>query len=709
MKKLFLVVFILCFAGSIFAQNKTNTVEEYKKRIQHNFNKYNSAINKKYSDYLRGIWERYNAYAPFTIPDEDITPVIYEEKDTITINEITIDQDDLLNIKQHEHDIPSPLTIDIKKDEIEEYEDNKTFSISFYNTAFEIHWNNFEFELNSCSNQSIGDAWDNFSETSYLKHTIYDCLAIKEKYNLCDWAYLSLIHQISETIYNKTNNAVLLSAYFLEQSGYDIKLGRIHDKLYLLFSSEYEIYNHCYYTVDNVKYYPYYSSDDLNEMEICETPDKSQKSISLYIDKEQIFCKEQLKQRSITFENSQRISISINENLLDFYSSYPTSRINGNDMTRWAMYAQTPLNATTREELYKQLASLVAGKDELEAANILLNFVQVGFTYKYDEEVWGEDRAFFAEESLAYTYCDCEDRSILFSHIIRDLLELEVALVYSPGHLFTAVKFSNNVEGAYITINNEKYVVCEPTCTNGAPVGWSAIEEGCEDIELILLSKIKYGKSYKLSFNNITNYQKSLFPICINGKYGYKNNENKIIIPCEYDSLGDSKQGDLFFYVAVRSNKMYLFDFNGRCYASDIEDYIPLEIHTLFDSGYIGDYCAIVKEQGKWYFKDLNSRDPSIFFYEFCLDEYYMNDVTFENNIYCEPQGENKSATGKYIILKKKSNNKYGVLLLHNSIDSGNKIYIPFEYDKISFVDNDKSKVTVYNSKTNEYKIISLK
>ena len=86
-----------------------------------------------------------------------------------------------------------------------------------------------------------------------------------------------------------------------------------------------------------------------------------------------------------------------------------------------------------------------------------------------------------------------------------------------------------------------------------------------------------------------------------------------------------------------------------------------------------------------------------------------MNDVTFENNIYCEPQGENKSATGKYIFLKKKSNNKYGVLLLHNSIDSGNKIYIPFEYDKISFVDNDKSKVTVYNSKTNEYKIISLK
>lgn len=709
MKKLFLVVFLLCFAGSIFAQNETNTVEEYRKRIQQNFDKFSSAINKKYSDYLKGIWERYNAYAPLAIPEEDITPVVYEEKDTISINEITVKPYNLLNIKQQGYNVPTPPTIDIIKDEIEDIEDNKKISISFYNRTIEIDWTNFEFELNISSNQSIGDAWDNVSDNPHIKRTIYDCLSIKEKYNLCDWAYLSLINQIAEAIYNKTNNAVLLSAYFLEQSGYDVKLGRQNNHLYLLFSSEYEIYNRCFYIVNNTKYYQYINNKNIDNIEICETPKNAKTPISLYIDKEQKFNTDSLIKRNVILKDSVQVNLCVNKNLLDFYNSYPSSRINGNDMTRWAMYAQTPLNETTREELYKQLTLLVTGKSELEAANTLLNFVQTGFTYKYDEEVWGKDRAFFAEESLAYPYCDCEDRSILFSHIIRDLLNLEVALVYSPGHLFTAVKFSDNVEGSYISINNEKFVVCEPTCTTGAPVGWSAVEGDCDDIELILLSKINYGKSYKLFFNNITNYQKSLFPICINGKYGYKNNENKIIVPCEYDSLCDSKQGDLFFYVAVRSNKMYLFDFNGRCYASNIEDYIPLEIHTLFDSGYIGDYCAIVKERGKWYFKDLNSRDPSIFFYEFCLDEYYMNDVTFEKNIYCEPQGENKSATGKYIILKKKSNNKYGVLLLHNSIDSGNKIYIPFEYDKISFVDNDKSKVAAYNSKTNEYKIISLK
>ena len=699
MKKLFLVVFLLCFAGSIFAQNETNTVEEYRKRIQQNFDKYSSAINKKYSDYLKGIWERYNAYAPFAIPEEDITPVVYEEKDTISINEITVKPYNLLNIKQQGYNVPTPLTIDIIKDEIEDIEDNKKISISFYNRTIEIDWTNFEFELNISSNQSIGNAWDNVSDNPHIKRTIYDCLSIKEKYNLCDWAYLSLINQIAEAIYNKTNNAVLLSAYFLEQSGYDVKLGRQNNHLYLLFSSEYEIYNRCFYIVNNTKYYQYINNKNIDNMEICETPQNAKTPISLYIDKEQKFNTDSLIKRNVILKDSVQVNLCVNKNLLDFYNSYPSSRINGNDMTRWAMYAQTPLNETTREELYKQLTLLVTGKSELEAANTLLNFVQTGFTYKYDEEVWGKDRAFFAEESLAYPYCDCEDRSILFSHIIRDLLNLEVALVYSPGHLFTAVKFSDNVEGSYISINNEKFVVCEPTCTTGAPVGWSAVEGDCDDIELILLSKINYDKSYKVDLSTIK-YKRSLFPICINGKYGYKNINEEIVVPCEYDELVDSKQGDKFLYGAISHNKLSLFDYDGYLHVPEAEEYIPLELNHI-KSGGKGDFHAIVKYYGEWYYIDtILGWLPD----DFCFNEYYMDDVTYENNIYCKPQSAEMEISDKFIILKKKSNSKYGVLNLNSTT-----YIIPFEYDNISFVDNDKSKVAAYNSKTNEYKIISLK
>jgi hypothetical protein len=100
----------------------------------------------------------------------------------------------------------------------------------------------------------------------------------------------------------------------------------------------------------------------------------------------------------------------------------------------------------------------------------MLHWTQTGFKYKLDEEVWGIDRPFFGEESLFYPYCDCEDRAILLSHLVRDLLGLDVILVYYPGHLAMATNFLDDVDGDYILLNNKKYVICDPTYI-GASIG----------------------------------------------------------------------------------------------------------------------------------------------------------------------------------------------------------------------------------------------
>ena len=100
----------------------------------------------------------------------------------------------------------------------------------------------------------------------------------------------------------------------------------------------------------------------------------------------------------------------------------------------------------------------------------LLNWVQTSLVYEYDDKVWGHDRAFFAEESLFYPYADCEDRSILISRLVRDLLGLKTILIYYPGHLAMAVGFTEDVKGDYILLNGHKFVVCDPTYI-GARVG----------------------------------------------------------------------------------------------------------------------------------------------------------------------------------------------------------------------------------------------
>ena len=96
--------------------------------------------------------------------------------------------------------------------------------------------------------------------------------------------------------------------------------------------------------------------------------------------------------------------------------------------------------------------------------------MQTAFVYEYDDKVWGHDRALFAEETLFYPYCDCEDRAILFSRLVRDLLGLDVLLVFYPGHLATAVAFNSPMEGDYIDFDGKRFTICDPTYI-GAPIG----------------------------------------------------------------------------------------------------------------------------------------------------------------------------------------------------------------------------------------------
>ena len=116
----------------------------------------------------------------------------------------------------------------------------------------------------------------------------------------------------------------------------------------------------------------------------------------------------------------------------------------------------------------------------------LLNWVQTAFVYEYDDKVWGDDRAFFPEETLYYPYCDCEDRSILLSRLVRDLLGLKAMLIYYPGHLAMAVGFTQDVKGDYILLQGKKYVVCDPTYI-GALVGVTMEGMDNETAKVILL------------------------------------------------------------------------------------------------------------------------------------------------------------------------------------------------------------------------------
>ncbi len=70
------------------------------------------------------------------------------------------------------------------------------------------------------------------------------------------------------------------------------------------------------------------------------------------------------------------------------------------------------------------------------------------------------------EETLYYPASDCEDRSILFAFLVKNLLGMDIIALDYPGHIATAVKFRSNINGDSVQYNGSRYVICDPTYIN---------------------------------------------------------------------------------------------------------------------------------------------------------------------------------------------------------------------------------------------------
>ncbi len=473
MKKTLCLIFlfstVFCFAQNTvdFDSFRNSILSDYSNERKSMFARYDNfrdSVNIQYAQFLREIWVEHSSKNPVAVPVEHnpVPPKPYS--DPIKDNPISIVPDRVPIIDS----FPKPNPIEPIKENIGPR--TGKFDFNFFGLKESIRIPKFaNIHLNVSKVDNIADAWHALCEDE-IDSAIIDVLSLRDKYNLCDWAYLSLLDAISSQFCDSKNGSTLLMAFLFCQSGYQMRLAIDSSQLIMLFGSRHQIFDMGYYIIDNLTFYPYGGST--GSLRICPATFEGEQPLSLIINREQLLGGDLSRQRII--KSNQLTGISSNaqvpNELIKFYDTYPTSAFGGNILSRWAMYANTPLAESTKKILYPKLTESIAGCSKLEAANKLLNWVQTGFEYEFDDKIWGHDRAFFAEETLYYPYADCEDRSILFSRLIRDLLGLDVALIYYPGHLATAVKFNSEVQGDAMIIDGKRYVVCDPTYI-GAPVG----------------------------------------------------------------------------------------------------------------------------------------------------------------------------------------------------------------------------------------------
>lgn len=320
------------------------------------------------------------------------------------------------------------------------------------------------------NNEYFAAYWQEMSKQDF-KSVIAQAEKVKKAMRLNDWAYCMLMHEYSKAVYpNDKNFRALFTWYMLVKSGYRARAAYRGSEIFLLLATRNKLFG-----------LPYFGgNDELRFYMVALQPEGTFKLDNIYVyredfpgsDKEFVFSIQELPKLSDSLftrkidlsVDGKKISLSLlaNTGLIRLYEFYP--------QTDYSVYFSAPLSPQAESSLLPQLKEACKGMSTRQALNFLLHFVQRATGYQIDEEQFGREKPLFVEESLRYPQSDCEDRSALYSYLVKKILAMDIVGVYYPGHVATAVAMAEIQSGDYIEWENKKYLICDPTYL-GADIG----------------------------------------------------------------------------------------------------------------------------------------------------------------------------------------------------------------------------------------------
>ena len=311
--------------------------------------------------------------------------------------------------------------------------------------------------------KAVADAYEAMCKADY-KPLLADCRQLKKDLKLNDWGVFLFVRDVSNALCADAHASVVMQQFLLNELGYKSKMARRadRDQMLLFVATDCKMYGRPYFTKDGLNYYNL-TSDETCQFYMCqEDSPKAKSSIDMQITNAPLLNSGMVNSVHKNGAGTVAVSVDVPKSLMLFYKSMP--------QCDYSVYVNAKVNPAVADRLLSSLAPIVEGKSETEAANLLINFVQTGFKYATDQEQFGYEKPFFVEELFYYPYCDCEDRAVLYSYLVRNLLKLDVVLLDYPNHIATAVCFNENVSGDFVTVEGKKYIVCDPTYI-GASIG----------------------------------------------------------------------------------------------------------------------------------------------------------------------------------------------------------------------------------------------
>ena len=303
---------------------------------------------------------------------------------------------------------------------------------------------------------------------TYCSEIIPELSIIRNKLNLSDWHYYQLIRKVSQQILSKERDYwgyTYCKWFFLARSGFMPLLCTIDNKLLLYIQSNSSIYNIPIKIIDEKQYVCMNYHDYNHDIPIEKiTPQPIRSSLvengdefNYMISTMPELPEEKYVNKTIEFTykgETAKHDIKVFPEIKDYFINYP--------VTDYRFQFNIPFSKLTYTSLIPSLQLKLKDKTKEEGVEYIMFLVRNALGYEADSLMYGREKRFSPEETLASDWSDCEDHAGLFFSLVREVYNLPMIVLSYPDHINVAVNLEKS-KGKTIMHNGKIYTVCEPT------------------------------------------------------------------------------------------------------------------------------------------------------------------------------------------------------------------------------------------------------
>ncbi len=471
MKHRVITSILIAVAGtaSAVAQSPGGSFAEFRKGLLEDYNAYRKGVMERYDQFLDGVWsdfQQFKGEESSTVPKPDRVPRVGDfpesKPEPVLLPDPTpaTPAAPVATVPQPEVTPQQPAPQQPASQPARIPEGN--FDFKFYDLPVTIPAIDINITDRLSSPRDFASQWRNLNKNDDTKLLIDAIEKLAASMSLNDYLKYELVSAYVDSRFPSVHSTsrMALKHYLLVGMGYDVRVGMSGNTAVLLIPFRQTVYARTYMKVNGNKYY-IFTDKSVNPQSIinmristCELPQNANTGSAMDLKIKGLNLPYKPHRYDLKFKDLT-LSGEVNANIFPILYRYPQMPT--------ADFARSTVLADVREDIVKQLKAQLQGKEELEAVNSLLQFVQGAFEYATDEALHGFEKPYFLEEILYYPKCDCEDRAIFYTYLLWNVLGVENQLINYPGHESASVKLSQPIKGDAYHHGGNTYYISDPT------------------------------------------------------------------------------------------------------------------------------------------------------------------------------------------------------------------------------------------------------